>query len=340
MLLAGDVGGTKTILAVYSREAGPYAPVAKTEVHSADYGSLTAIAREFLTQVKVSADRGCFSVAGPVMDGRAKITNLPWVIDESIVAKELKLESVHLLNDLEAIAFAVPSLRADDAHTINVGAPVPRGTIGVIAPGTGLGESFLTWDGSQYITHATEGGHCSYAPTDETQLGLLAFMLKRFQHVSYEHVCSGIGLPHIYEYLRSSGYAKETPEVAQAMAAASDPSPTIIKFALDPEHPCSLCAAALDMFTSILGDEAGNLALKVLATGGIYLAGGMATHALPELKSQRFMQAFKNKGRFAEMMGRMPIHVIVIRAALAGAAAYGLENSAPGSEHGTQEIRS
>jgi len=324
----------KKFLAVYSREAGPYTPVAKTEVHSAGYASLTAIAEEFLTQVKVSVDRGCFSVAGPVMDGRAKITNLPWVIDESTVANELKLESVHLMNDLEAIAFAVPGLRADDLRTINVGAPVPRGAIAVIAPGTGLGESFLTWEGSRYITHPTEGGHCSYAPTDETQLGLLAFMLKRFQHVSYEHVCSGIGLPHIYEYLRSSGSARETPEVAQAMAAASDPSPTIIKFALNPVHPCGLCAAALHIFASILGDEAGNLALKVLATGGIYLAGGMATHALPALESQGFMQAFTNKGRFAELMGRMPIHVIVIRAALAGAAGYGLENFMPGSEHG------
>jgi len=323
----------KKFLAVYSREAGPYTPVAKTEVHSAGYASLTAIAEEFLTQVKVSVDRGCFSVAGPVMDGRAKITNLPWVIDESTVANELKLESVHLMNDLEAIAFAVPGLRADDLRTINVGAPVPRGAIAVIAPGTGLGESFLTWEGSRYITHPTEGGHCSYAPTDETQLGLLAFMLKRFQHVSYEHVCSGIGLPHIYEYLRSSGSARDTPEVAQAMAAASDPSPTIIKFALDPVHPCALCAAALHIFASILGDEAGNLALKVLATGGVYLAGGMATHALPALESQGFMQAFTNKGRFAELMGRMPIHVIVIRAALAGAAGYGLENFIPGSKH-------
>ena len=334
MLLAGDIGGTKTDLAVYSREAGPFAPLAETEVHSADYGSLTAIAREFLTQVKVSVDRACFAVAGPVVDGRSKITNLPWVIDESTVANELKLESVHLMNDLEAIAFAVPGLRADDLRTINVGAPVPRGAIAVIAPGTGLGESFLTWEGSRYITHPTEGGHCSYAPTDETQLGLLAFMLKRFQHVSYEHVCSGIGLPHIYEYLRSSGSARETPEVAQAMAAASDPSPTIIKFALDPVHPCALCAAALHIFASILGDEAGNLALKVLATGGIYLAGGMATHALPALESQGFMQAFTNKGRFAQLMGRMPIHVIVIRAALAGAAGFGLENFMPGSEHG------
>jgi len=333
MLLAGDIGGTKTDLAVYSREAGPFAPLAETEVHSADYGSLTAIAREFLTQVKVSVDRACFAVAGPVVDGRSKITNLPWVIDESTVAEELQLESVHLMNDLEAIAFAIPSLRTDDMHTINAGAPVPTGTIGVIAPGTGLGEAFLTWEGSRYIAHASEGGHASYAPTDETQLGLLAFMLKHFDHVSYEQVCSGIGIPHIYEYLRSSGHARETLEVAAAIAAASDPSPTIIKFGLDPAHPSALCAAALDILTSILGDEAGNLALKVLATGGVYLAGGIATHALPALESQRFMQAFTRKGRFAELMGRMPIHVIVSRAALTGAAGYGLENFIAGSKH-------
>ena len=331
MLLASDVGGTKTLLAVYSREAGLYAPVAKAEVHSSDYGSLTAIAREFLTKVKLSVDQACLAVAGPVMDGRAKITNLPWVIDESTLAKELKLESVHLINDLEAIAFSIPSLRTDDVHTINAGVPLPKGTIGVIAPGTGLGEAFLTWEGSRYIAHASEGGHASYAPSDETQLGFLAFMLKRFDHVSYEHVCSGIGIPHIYDYLRISGDAKETPEVAEAIAAASDPSRIILQFGLDPANPSPLCAAALDIFTSILGDEAGNLALKVLATGGVYLAGGVATHALPALESQRFMRAFTRKGRFSELMGRIPIHVIVIQAALAGAAAYGLETLVPGS---------
>jgi glucokinase len=333
MLLAGDIGGTKTDLAIYSSEAGPHTPLAETEVHSADYGSLTAIAREFLTKVNVSVDRACFAVAGPVIGGRAKITNLPWVMDDLTIAKELNLESVHLMNDLEAIAFAIPRLRTDDLHTLNVGAPVPGGAIGVIAPGTGLGEAFLTWDGSRFIAHSSEGGHASYAPTDETQIGLLAYMLKRFDHVSYEQVCSGIGIPHIYEYLRSSGYAPETPQVAEAIAAARDPSPTIIKFGLDPAHPSDLCAATLDILVSILGDEAGNLALKVLATGGVYLAGGIATHALPALESQRFMHAFTRKGRFAELMTRMPIHVIVTRVALAGAASYGLENVPDGPHH-------
>lgn len=326
MILAGDIGGTKTDLAVYSNAAGPSVPVAETEVRSADYGSLEAIARDFLTEVKMRVDQACFAVAGPVIGGRAKITNLPWVIDESILAKELKLESVHLMNDLEAIAFAVPSLRAGDVHTLNAGVPVPKGAIAVIAPGTGLGESFLTWDGSRYIAHSSEGGHASYAPTDETQMGLLAYMLKHFDHVSYEQVCSGIGIPHIYEYLRSSGYAQETPEIAEAISAERDSSPTIIKFGLDPARPSALCAATLDILISILGDEAGNLALKVLATGGVYLAGGIATHVLPALKEKRFMQSFTRKGRFVELMERMPIHVIVTRAALAGAATYGLEN--------------
>lgn len=333
MLLAGDIGGTKTDLAVYSNETGPFAPLAETEVHSADYGSLEAVAKEFLTKVKGPVDRACFAVAGPVIDGRAKITNLPWVIDESTLAIELKLEQIHFMNDLEAIAFAIPSLRTNDLYTLNTGAPVPKGAIGVIAPGTGLGESFLTWDGSHYIAHSSEGGHASFAPSDQTQIGLLAYMLKHFDHVSYELVCSGIGIPHIYEYLRSTGYAPETPEVARAIAAAHDATPAIIGVGLDPAHPSALCTATLDILISILGDEAGNLALKVLATGGVYLAGGIATHVLPALKGQRFIQAFTRKGRFAQLMTRIPIHVIVTRAALAGAASYGLENLTQGSGH-------
>jgi glucokinase len=339
MLLAGDIGGTKTDLAVYTNDSGPYTPLAETEVHSADYGSLTAIATDFLAKTKVSVDRACFAVAGPVIGGRAKITNLPWVMDEVAMAEELHLKSVHLMNDLEAIAFAVPRLRTSDVKTLNGGAPVPQGAIAVIAPGTGLGEAFLTWDGSQYIAHSSEGGHASYAPTDETQMGLLAYMLKRFDHVSYEQVCSGIGIPHIYEYLRGSGYAPETPEVAGAIAAAHDPSPVIIKFGLDPAHPSVLCAATLDILISILGDEAGNLALKVLATGGVYLAGGIATHVLPALERPLFMHSFTRKGRFAELMGRMPIHAIVTRAALAGAASYGLENFSHGSRPAAAQVK-
>jgi glucokinase len=325
MLLAGDIGGTKTDLAIFSNEAGPHEPLVQVEARSADYPSLQALAREFLTKVNLPVDRACFAVAGPVIDGRAKTTNLPWVMDEDSLAKELNLRSVHLMNDLEAIAEAIPILRESDVRRLNAGQPAPKGAIGVIAPGTGLGESFLTWDGSRYVAHGSEGGHADFAPTDERQIGLLRRMLKRFDHVSVEHVCSGIGIPHIYEYLRDVEHVPETPEVAQLIASARDPSAVIFASAVDPNYPSKLCAAAVDMFVSILGSEAANLALKVLATGGVYLAGGIPMRILRLLQAPRFMESFKRKGRLSELMERIPIHVVIARAALVGAAARGLE---------------
>jgi len=326
MLLAGDIGGTKTDLAVYSSETGLDAPLAETEVHSADYGSLQAIAREFLTKVKLPVDRACFAVAGPVIGGRSKITNLPWAIDESTVAKELNLEHVHLMNDLEAIAFAIPNLRTNDLDTINAGAPIPGGTIGVIAPGTGLGESFLTWDGSKYVPHGSEGGHSDFAPTDERQIGLLRYVLERFGHAGIERVCSGIGIPNIYEYLRDVERIPENPQVAQLIASAKDRTAVIANSAIDPSHPSKLCTTTIETFISILASEAANVALKVMATGGVYIGGGIPLHVLSALEKPGFMESFKRKGRFAELMGRIPVHVILNRAALVGAAAYGLES--------------
>ncbi|MGC2321838.1 MAG: glucokinase, partial [Terriglobales bacterium] len=298
-------------------------------VHSADYPSLQAIVKEFLAKTKKPVDRACFAVAGPVIDGHVKTTNLPWVIEDTSLAQELNLnlKSVHLINDLEAIARAVPILRPSDVQTINTGEPVPGGAIAVIAPGTGLGESFLTWDGSRYLAHSSEGGHSDFAPTDERQIRLLEYMLKLFDHVSFEHVCSGIGIPHIYRFLRDVEHLPEKPEVAKQIDSAGDPSVAIINQALDPTNPSELCAATIDLFVSILGSEAGNLAVKFLATGGVYLAGGVAVHTLQVIKEPVFMQHFKRKGRFAELMGRIPINVVVTPAGLAGAAACGLENS-------------
>ena len=329
MLIAGDIGGTKTDLAIFSSEAGPHAPLAQTRVHSADYPSLQAMVKEFLGKVKKPVDRGCFAVPGPVIDGRVKTTNLPWVIDDVSLAEELNLnvKSVRLLNDLEAIARAVPILRPSDVETINNGEPVSKGAIGVIAPGTGLGESFLTWDGSRYLAHGSEGGHSDFAPTDERQIRLLEYMLKLFDHVSVEHVCSGIGIPHLYRYLRDVEHLPEKPDVAKLFDKASDPSVVIIEHAFDPTDPSKLCAAPIDLFVSILAAETGNLAVKFLATGGVYLAGGVAAHTLPAIKEPAFLQRFKRKGRFVELMGRIPLHVVVTPAAIAGAAAYGLEIS-------------
>jgi glucokinase len=327
MLIAGDIGGTKTDLAIFSSEGGPHSPVAQAKVYSADYPSLEAIVKEFSAQAQKPIDRACFAVAGPVIGGRAKITNLPWVIAETSLAQELNLnvKSVHLINDLEAIARAVPILRPSDVQTLNTGEPVPRGAIAVIAPGTGLGESFLTWDGTGYLAHSSEGGHSDFAPTDEKQIRLLEYMFRKSDHVSFEHVCSGIGIPNIYGFLRDVERIPEKPDVASLIASARDPSAVIIDQALNPPNPSPLCAATIDTFVTILASEASNLAAKVLATGGVYLAGGVATHTLAALEKPAFMQSFKRKGRFAELLGRIPIHVVVSRAGLAGAAACGLD---------------
>ncbi len=325
MLLAGDIGGTKTDLAVFSREAGPHVPLAQEEVHSADYPSLQALAAEFLNKVKMPVERACFDVAGPVIDGHVKITNLPWTMDEASLASDLNLKSVRLMNDLEAVAMAVPVLRPSDVPTLNAGSPVPNGAIGVIAPGTGLGESFLTWDGAKYVSHGSEGGHADFAPTDERQIGLLQYMLKRFDHVGIERVCSGMGIPNIYEFLRDIEQIPESPQTSQFIATSKDRTAAIVNAAVDPTNPSQLCVATVDTFVSILASEAANVALKVLATGGVYLAGGIPLHVLPVLQRPAFMKSFSRKGRFAELMKRIPVHVILSRAALLGAAAYGLE---------------
>jgi glucokinase len=331
MLLAGDIGGTKTDLAIFSPETGPHVPLEEKFVHSGDYPSLESIVQEFLDKTGRPVDRACFAIAGPVIKGRVKATNLPWVVEDTALAQtlNLNLKAVRLVNDLEAVARAVPILRPTDVQTINHGEHVPTGAIAVIAPGTGLGESFLTWNRDRYLAHSSEGGHADFAPTDERQVRLLEYLLKKYDHVSFEHVCSGIGIPNIYGYLRDVEQIAETPDVAKLIAAASDPSFAIISYASDSSlHASRLCMETIEMFVSILASEAGNLAVKVLATGGVYLAGGAVTHTLDFLRKPGFIQSFKRKGRFAELMARIPIHAVVSKAGLAGAAAYGLEQKA------------
>jgi len=326
MLIAGDIGGTKTDLAIYSPESGPHTPLAQTEVHSGDYPSLQAMVKEFLAQHKTSVDVASFDVAGPVINGRVKTTNLPWTLDEETLANDLDLKAAHLMNDLEAVARAVPALRTEDVITISQGKPVKNGPIAIIAPGTGLGESFLTWNGSEYIAHSSEGGHSDFAPTDERQIRLLHHLLPRFGHVGVERVCSGIGIPNIYEFLRDEENIPERPEIARLIASAKDHTKAIVEAAFDPQDPSELCRATVDLLASILASEAGNLALKVLATGGVYLAGGIALHVLALLQTPQFVKTFSRKGRFKDLMERMPIHIITTRAALLGAATFGLQS--------------
>ena len=323
-LLAGDIGGTKTDLAIFASDRGPRAPLAEASFQSPRYAGLETLVQEFFEKVRLPVAAACFGVAGPVVAGRARVTNLPWVIDEGRLRETLRLDHVQVVNDLDAIAHAIPLLEADDLETLNPGTPVPGGAVAVIAPGTGLGEGFLTWDGARYRAHPSEGGHTDFAPTNPAELGLCRYLQSRVDHVSYERVCSGIGLPNIYAFLKDSGFAEEPAWLAERFEAAADATPVIVDAALG-DAPVALCAETLRMFVSILGAEAGNLALKVLATGGVYLAGGMPRRIVSALKSGGFTQAFRRKGRFAELLDRIPVNIVLNpRTALIGVASLGL----------------
>lgn len=328
LVLAGDVGGTKTSLQLLSPQLGLDKPLAEATYASADYPNLESIVGLFLSQVNQPVERACFGVAGPVVNGRASITNLPWVIDEVELQKALGIPQVRLINDLFAIASAVPHLESDDLYTLNAGQKVPGGALAVVAPGTGLGEAFLVWDGSRYLACASEGGHADFAPTSRLEYELLSYVQEKLglEHVSYERVCSGLGIPNIYSFLKHISYAEEPDWLARQLAAAADVVPVIIGAALDREKQSELCSATLRLFVSILGAEAGNFALKVLATGGVYLGGGIPPRILPALNEGTFLQAFCNKGRFKELLSKVPVHVIVNqKAPLLGVAYYALE---------------
>ncbi len=326
MLLAGDIGGTKTTLAVFSTANGPRRPLSEATFASDEYACLQDIVRAFLVQNDAPIRWACFGVAGPVVDHQARVTNLPWEMHETGLAEDLSLKTVRLINDLESIANAVPLLAAEDLHTLNGGTPSDGGSIAVIAPGTGLGEAFLTWQDGHYEAHPSEGGHADYAPSNELEIGLLRYLQQHFGHASWERVCSGIGLPNIYAYLREIDYGQEPDWFEQQLDKAEDITPLVVTRALSDPGNSPLCTATLDLFVSALGAEAGNLALKTLSTGGVYLGGGIPPRILPALDSGAFMRAFTGKGRFTDLMERLPVHVILNpQAALLGAARYGLE---------------
>ncbi|HNN14063.1 MAG TPA: glucokinase [Anaerolineales bacterium] len=328
-VLIGDIGGTKTILAVFSTEAGPRKPLAEKSYPSAGYESLEAIIAEFLMEVHLPVQQACFGVAGPVVDGSAQITNLPWVISIETIKSNFKWTKVALLNDLEAVAYAISILEPEDVLTLSAGEPVRDGNVAVLAPGTGLGEAFLTFQGGRYRAHASEGSHASFAPAGKLQLGLLEFIhAQGHEHVSFERVCSGgLGIPNLYAYLKSIQYAEEPAWLTEKLAISADPSPVIFNAAQDASHPCDLAVATLDLFVAILGAEAGNLALKVLSTGGIYLGGGISPRIINELKRPGFLESIRSKGRFRDLLTKMPVHVILnSKAGLLGAAVYGLSS--------------
>jgi glucokinase len=326
-LLAADIGGTKTDLGVYALGSGPRAPLATGRLPSTDYDGIVPLARAFLDAHGLAVEYACFDVAGPVVDGRAKLTNLPWALEEAALARSLGVKAVWLLNDLVATAAAVPYLGAGDIVTLNAGRPAAGGTIAVIAPGTGLGEAFLTWDGSRYRAYASEGGHATFGPVTPEEAALYLYVRERFGHVSYERVCSGIGMPNLYAFHRDMRHAAESPRIAARLAEAPEheQARVIIDGALDPATPDPLCVATLENFVAILGTETSNLMLKTLSTGGVYLAGGISARILPMLQAGGFLARAKDKGRMSDVVARMPIHVVTVpQVALLGAASHGL----------------
>jgi len=308
MILAGDIGGTKTKLGLFENDFDSYEPVQTQTYSSQDYDSLEQILKDFLTEKNYHLDSASFGVAGPVKDGQSNPTNLSWKMDERTLSQALDGTPAHLINDLAAIAQAVPNLSQDDLETIKPGKKETGGTIAVIAPGTGLGEAYLTWDGERYRAFPSEGGHTDFGPVTGEQRDLLAYLLPKFEHVSYERVCSGIGIPNLYNFLKETQRYPEPEWLRRKLAQADDPTPIIVKTAQEKEAP--IAENALNLFISILGSEAGNLALKVLATGGVYVGGGIPPRIVGELRQGAFVDAFTHKGRLSGVVDRIPAYVI------------------------------
>jgi len=318
LILAGDIGGTRPRLALFrATSAGPEA-VAHSDFASRRHGSLATIVREFLAGTGQRPDRACFGIAGPIRAGRVLTPNLPWLVDGAELAELLDLPRVGLLNDLQANAYGIPLLRQEDFTTLNPGQPEPTGTIAVIAAGTGLGETTAIWDGTAHRPLPSEGGHADFAPRNELEAELLLHLRAEFGRVSYERVLSGPGLVNLYRFLRDRRHLPETPAVVTAMAH-DDPAAVISRAAIS--DSCPLCTQTLELFVSLYGAEAGNLALRALATGGLYLGGGIAPKIVALLTRPLFMLAFTAKGRLSPLLEAIPVRVIRNeRTALLGAA--------------------
>jgi glucokinase len=323
--LAGDIGGTKTRLALFSLESEACELLERETFLSQEYDSLEAILGVYLQDKDYQISGASFGIAGPIIGQKARVTNLKWVVDKTSLQDHLGGINVHLLNDLHAISSAVPNLKAGETEQLISGTPTSQGAIGVIAPGTGLGEGFLIWDGARYEPHPSEGGHTSFGPETSLQLELLNYMDNLYNHVSYERVCSGLGIANLYSFLRDEKVLEEPKWLHERLEELDDPTPVIAQAALDEQ--AEICVRTMDLFVSILGSEAGNLALKVLATGGIYLGGGIPRRIMPLLRGDSFRQGFLDKGRFADMLTRVPVYVITHpHAGVFGAACHGMQN--------------
>ena len=321
LILSGDVGGTKTHLALFSQDGNKVKSEFQKTFPSKQYSGLEPVLREFLATAENSIDRACFGIAGPVVEGKITTPNLPWVVDAANVAEELKLPSVSLLNDLEAAAYGIFTLEPDEFLSLNEGVARRPANRALIAAGTGLGEAIIYDDGHNYYPLASEGGHADFAPRDDLEIELLRYLIAKFGHVSYERVVSGPGLLNVYSFLKDRVGLNEPSWFRKKISSARDPSALISQAALAGEP--EICVKALDMFVSVYGAEAGNLALKGKAIGGVYVGGGIAPKIQDKLRDGTFMRAFVDKGRYKEFLSPIPVHVILNdQVALRGAAYY------------------
>src|SRR5581483_1118280 len=318
MILAGDVGGTNARFALFEARGEKFALKAIEVFACRAHASLEAIIRKFLETRPAKIRRACVGVAGPIRDGRVRMTTLPWAVDSRTLGAELGLKRVHLINDLEANARGIAALKPSDFAVLNKGRPDLAANAALISAGTGLGEAGLHRERRGYVPIPSEGGHADFAPRNEIEIELLKYLLKDYGRVSYERVVSGPGLFNIYRFLRDTGRCKEPEELRKAFEGSDAPA-VISRFALESRY--DICVRALDLFVSLYGAEAGNLALKMLATGGVFIGGGIAPRILPKLKESAFMQAFGDKGRLSPLVREIPVRVILNdRTALLGAA--------------------
>lgn len=318
MILAGDIGGTNSRLAGFEIDNGRLQVRVEQTFPSRGYASFDEIVSTFVSTHRVAVSQACFGIAGPVRHGRSEAINLAWVVDALQLAKQLGLPTVYLINDLEANAYGAGALAPEDFVLLNAGVPGAEGNAAVIAAGTGLGEAGLYWDGARHWPFASEGGHASFAPGDALQVALLQYLQPQFTHVSWERVLSGPGLLNVYRFLRDTQRGSEPAWLAEEMRQG-DPTAAVSCAGL--AGTCELCVQALELFVELYGAEAGNLALKVMATGGVFIGGGIAPRLITKLQEPTFMRAFCNKGRLQSVLEAIPVRVIMNdKTALYGAA--------------------
>jgi glucokinase len=322
MILAGDVGGTKVHLALYEFDRGKLSHVRDEKFPAQEHAGLEEIVKQFLKESNhPNVTAACFGVPGPVRGGRLKLTNLPWILDSRELSIALAIEHLFLINDLEANGYGVPELSADQIFELSAGDSSAVGNRGLVSAGTGLGEGLLIWNGKMHTPMASEGGHCDFSARNEIEIDLLRYLQKTLGgRVSFERVVSGIGIKNIYAFLRDDKKLEEPAWLKERMQH-EDPNAVIGEVGETGEN--ELCARTLDIFAGAYGAEAGNLALKVLSVGGMYLGGGIAPKILKKMKDGTFMKAFIDKGRLSDLLVHMPVRIILeSRAALIGAAAY------------------